>query len=60
MCSSSASKAGEKFDAAARALGWIRKTSDPIARDGSVTREQPAAKQLGHAFNLKAGTLVPP
>jgi len=34
-------KAGEKFDAAARALGLDPKTSDPIARDGSIP-EQPA------------------
>src|SRR6266478_4344159 len=29
-------KSGEKFDAAARALGLESKTSDPLARDGSI------------------------
>src|SRR5712664_3874248 len=47
-------KAGEKFDAAARALGLEPKTSDPIARDGSIPGAA-SGKQLGAAFNLKAG-----
>src|SRR6267378_885863 len=47
-------KAGEKFDAAARALGLDPKTSDPIARDGSIPGAA-SGKQLGTAFNLKAG-----
>ncbi len=47
-------KAGEKFDAAARALGLDPKTSDPIARDGSIPGAA-SGKQLGAAFNLKAG-----
>ncbi len=47
-------KAGEKFDAAARALGLDPKTSDPIARDGSIPGAA-SGKQLGAAFNLQAG-----
>jgi peptidyl-prolyl cis-trans isomerase D len=47
-------KAGEKFDAAARALGLEPKTSDPIARDGSIPGAA-SGKQLGAAFNLKTG-----
>src|SRR5260370_5846031 len=46
-------KAGEKFDAAARALGLDPKTSDPIARDGAIPGAA-SGKQLGAAFNLKA------
>jgi len=52
-------KAGEKFDAAAKALGLEPKTSDSIARDGSI----PAAasgKQLGAAFKLKPGDVGSP
>ena len=47
-------KAGEKFDAAAKALGLEPKTSDSIARDGSISGG-PSGKQLGAAFNLKGG-----
>jgi len=47
-------KAGEKFDAAARALALEPKTSDPIARDGSIPGAA-SGKQLGAAFNLKTG-----
>jgi peptidyl-prolyl cis-trans isomerase D len=47
-------KAGEKFDSAAKALGLEPKTSDSIARDGSISGG-PSGKQLGAAFNLKAG-----
>jgi peptidyl-prolyl cis-trans isomerase D len=47
-------QSGEKFDAAARALGVEPKTSDPIARDGSIPGAA-SGKQLGAAFNLKAG-----
>src|SRR5713226_5015167 len=52
-------KAGEKFDAAARALGLDPKTSDPIARDGSIPGAA-SGKQLGAAFNLKAGDIGAP
>src|SRR5467141_683278 len=52
-------KAGEKFDAAARALGLDPKTSDPIARDGSIPGAA-SGKQLGAAFNLKPGDVGAP
>ena len=52
-------KAGEKFDAAARALALEPKTSDLIARDGSIPSAA-SAKQLGAAFNLKAGDVGAP
>jgi peptidyl-prolyl cis-trans isomerase D len=51
--------AGEKFDAAAKALGLEPKTSDTFARDGSI----PGAangKQLAAAFHLKAGGVGEP
>jgi peptidyl-prolyl cis-trans isomerase D len=47
-------KAGEKFDVAAKALGLEPKTSDSFARDGSIAGAA-SGKQLGAAFNLKAG-----
>ena len=47
-------KAGEKFDAAAKALGLEPKTSDLLARDGSVPGAA-SGKQLSPAFNLKPG-----
>jgi len=52
-------KAGEKFDAAARALGLEPKTSDPIAHDGSIPGAA-SGKQVGTAFNLKAGDVAAP
>jgi len=52
-------KAGEKFDAATRALGLEPKTSDPIAHDGSVPGAA-SGKQVGTAFNLKAGDVAAP
>ena len=52
-------KAGEKFDAAARALGLEPKTSDPIARDGSIPGAA-SGKQVSGAFNLKAGDVGTP
>jgi len=52
-------KSGEKFDAAARALGLDPKTSDPIARDGSIPGAA-SGKQVGAAFNLKAGDMGTP
>ncbi len=52
-------KAGEKLDAAARALGLEPKTSDPIARDGSIPGAA-SGKQVSAAFNLKTGDVAPP
>ena len=52
-------KSGEKFDAAARALGLESKTSDPLARDGSIPGVA-SGKQLGSAFSLKAGDIATP
>jgi len=52
-------KAGEKFDAAARALGLEPKTSDAIARDGSIPGTA-SGKQVSAAFNLKAGDVAAP
>jgi peptidyl-prolyl cis-trans isomerase D len=52
-------RAGEKFDTVAKALGLEPKTSDLLARDGSI----PAAasgKQLSPAFNLKSGGVGAP
>jgi peptidyl-prolyl cis-trans isomerase D len=52
-------KAGEKFDAAAKALGLEPKTSDAISRSGSITGAA-SGKQLSAAFQLKAGDLGTP
>ena len=52
-------KAGEKFDAAAHALGLEPKTSDSIARDGSIPGAA-SGKQVSAAFNLKAGDVATP
>jgi peptidyl-prolyl cis-trans isomerase D len=52
-------KAGEKFDAAAKALGLEAKTSDSFARNGTVPGVA-SGKQLGAAFNLKPGDVVAP
>jgi peptidyl-prolyl cis-trans isomerase D len=52
-------KAGEKFDSAAKALGLEPKTSDPIARDGSIPSAA-SGKQVAAAFNLKAGDVGTP
>ncbi len=52
-------KSGEKFDAAARVLGLEPKTSDPIARDGSIPGAA-SGKQVGAAFNLKTGDVAAP
>jgi peptidyl-prolyl cis-trans isomerase D len=52
-------KAGEKFDAAARSLGLEPKTSDSIARDGSIPGAA-SGKQVSAAFNLKAGDVAAP
>jgi peptidyl-prolyl cis-trans isomerase D len=52
-------KGGEKFDAAAKALGLDSKTSDSIARDGSIPGAA-SGKQLGAAFSLKQGDVGAP
>jgi len=52
-------KAGEKFAAAAKALGLDPKTSDLFARNGSVANLG-SGKQLAPAFSLKVGQLGPP
>jgi peptidyl-prolyl cis-trans isomerase D len=52
-------KAGEKFDAAAKTLELEPKTSDTLARDGSIAGAA-SGKQLGPAFNLKAGGVGAP
>jgi peptidyl-prolyl cis-trans isomerase D len=52
-------KAGEKFDAAVKALGLEAKTSDPIARNGSISGAA-SGKQLSVAFQLKPGDVAPP
>jgi len=52
-------KAAEKFDSAAKALGLEPKTSDSIARDGSIPGAA-SGKQVGVAFNLKSGDVAPP
>ncbi len=52
-------KAGERFDSAAKALGLEPKTSDSIARDGSIPGAT-SGKQVGAAFSLKAGDMAPP
>ena len=53
------SKAGEKFDAAAKALGLDAKTSDSISRDGAISGAA-SGKQLGAAFSLKQGDVGAP
>jgi peptidyl-prolyl cis-trans isomerase D len=52
-------KGGEKFDAAAKALGLDPKTSDSISRDASVPGAA-SGKQLSAAFSLKQGDVGPP
>jgi peptidyl-prolyl cis-trans isomerase D len=52
-------KGGEKFAAAAKALGLDAKTSDPLSRNGSIPAVG-SGKQLGAAFTLKAGDLGTP
>jgi peptidyl-prolyl cis-trans isomerase D len=47
-------KDGEKFDVAAKALGLEAKTSDLLARDGSIPGAA-SGKQVSPAFNLKPG-----
>src|SRR5207245_7426208 len=47
-------KGGEKFAAAAKALGLDPKTSDSISQDGSISGAA-SGKQLSTAFKLKQG-----
>lgn len=52
-------KAGEKFDVSAKALGLEPKTSDLLARDGSIPGAA-SGKQLSAAFILGAGGVGTP
>jgi peptidyl-prolyl cis-trans isomerase D len=52
-------KAGEKFDAAAKALALEPKTSDPINRAGSIAGVG-SGKQLSAAFDMKSGDVSVP
>jgi peptidyl-prolyl cis-trans isomerase D len=52
-------KAGEKFDAAAKALGLEAKTSEDFARSGTIPNVA-SGKQLGAAFQMKTGDVGPP
>jgi peptidyl-prolyl cis-trans isomerase D len=52
-------KAGQKFDAAAKALGLEAKTSDDFARAGSIPNVA-SGKQLSAAFQLKPGDVGTP
>lgn len=52
-------QAGEKFDAAAKALGLDAKTSDEFARNGSISSVA-SGKQLAAAFQMKVGDVAAP
>ncbi len=52
-------KAGEKLDAAAKALGLEAKASEPIARSGSIPGAA-SGRQLSEAFRLKTGDVGAP
>jgi len=52
-------KAGDKFDAVAKALGLDPKTSDDFSRAGSIPSVG-SGKQLGAAFNSKVGDVSAP
>jgi hypothetical protein len=52
-------KAGEKFEVVAKNLGLEPKTSDPIARNGSIPSAA-SGKQLAAAFQAKPGDVPPP
>lgn len=52
-------KGGEKFEAAAKALGLESKTSDPIARNGSIPGVG-SGKQLSAAFSMSSGQVAAP
>jgi len=51
-------KGGEKFDVAAKSLGLEAKTSELIARSGSIGGVG-SGKQLGPAFQMKQGEVAP-
>jgi peptidyl-prolyl cis-trans isomerase D len=52
-------KAGEKFETAAKSVGLEAKTSDFIARNGSIT-DAASGKQLAGAFQMKPGDVGQP
>jgi peptidyl-prolyl cis-trans isomerase D len=52
-------KGGEKFDAAAKALGLDPKTSEDVSRAGSIPSVG-SGKQFSAAFNLKVGDVSVP
>jgi peptidyl-prolyl cis-trans isomerase D len=52
-------KAGEKFEAAAKSLGLEAKTSDLLARNGSISGAV-SGKQIAAAFQLKPGDVGAP
>lgn len=52
-------KAGEKFETAAKSVGLEAKTSDFIARNGSIT-DAASGKQLAAAFQMKPGDVGQP
>jgi peptidyl-prolyl cis-trans isomerase D len=52
-------KSGEKFEAAAKALGLDPKTSEEISRAGSIA-DVGGGKQLGAAFNMKVAEVSTP
>ncbi len=52
-------KAGEKFDVVAKSLGLEAKTSDPIARAGSIPGVG-SGKMLGSAFDMNDGAVSAP
>src|SRR6202007_880019 len=52
-------KAGEKFEAAAKSLGLEAKTSDLLARNGSISGAV-SGKQIAAAFQLKPGAAAAP
>jgi peptidyl-prolyl cis-trans isomerase D len=52
-------KAGEKFDSAAKALGLEPRTSDDVARSGSIPNVG-SGKQLSAAFGMKVGDVSAP
>jgi peptidyl-prolyl cis-trans isomerase D len=52
-------KAGEKFEAAAKSLGLEAKTSDLLARNGSISGAV-SGKQVAAAFQLKPGDVGAP
>ena len=52
-------KAGEKFDAAAKALGLDPKTSEDFSRAGNIAGVA-SGKQVSAAFNMKVGDISAP